>query len=121
MADEIVGVQRARQRMQPGKINDDGDDGESGAEESDLTGRHIGTGGLDTSLHHQKKANRNQLQAYPPKGICRFGVHRQLLISAAQTRHREIVHAGEDDAGELDLPKARAFPKRFTTKNVIYP
>ncbi|MBM7328202.1 hypothetical protein JS562_34805, partial [Agrobacterium sp. S2] len=30
-------------------------------------------------------------------------------------------HAGGDDAGELDLRKARAFLRRFTTKNVIYP
>ncbi|MNX90114.1 hypothetical protein D3C86_1221500 [compost metagenome] len=89
MAEEIVGVQRARQRMQPGEINDDRDDGEGGTEEGDLAGRHV-TCGLDAGLHDKKKADRNQLHANPAKGIHRFGVHWQLLISAAQTRHREI-------------------------------
>jgi|GEM_PF-5333194 len=99
MAKKIIGVQRACQRMQPGEINDNWDDGESGAEERDLTGRHIRTGGLDTGLHDKKKANRNQLHADPAEGIGRFGVHWQLLISAAQTRHLGIFHAGRTTQG----------------------
>ncbi len=74
MAEEIVGVQRTCERVKPGKINDNRNDGESRTKEGDLAGRHIPRG-LDTGLHDKKKANRNQLHADPAEGIHRFGVH----------------------------------------------
>ncbi len=85
--------QRAVQHLPPRQEQQDGRNGEEGAEEDDLTRRHV-AGGLDECLHGNENRHRQHLHAYAGERIPRNCRRRHAMAVLCIASHMRAGVAG---------------------------